>query len=90
MLGKQGLRGLRTEVSEENNQCVDTGAVDVLNCLEHIQLVFDADRTFIDVTVGLGVVLDDCLAAAFGQAHREAVTADCDDTQLYFRNVYHE
>ena len=86
VLRNQGLGGLGTEVAQEDNQSIAAGGLNVVDGLEHVQLVLHRHGALIQAAFA---DLDDGLASGNGQADGEAVAGDSDDTEFDFRNVLH-
>ena len=86
VLRDQGLGSLGTEVAQEDDQGVAAGGLDIVNGLEHVQLVLHGDGALIQTALA---DLDDGLASGDGEADGEAVAGDGDDAELDFRNVLH-
>ena len=86
VLRDQGLGGLGAEVAKEDDQGVAAGGLDIVNGLDHVQLVLHGDGALIQAALA---DLDNGLAPGDGQADGEAVAGDGDDAEFDFRNVLH-
>ena len=82
ILGDEGLGGLGAEVAEEDHEGVAAGGLDVVDGLEHIELVLDGGLALVDVDAALSAGGADGGAAALGEGDDEAVAADGDDAEL--------
>ena len=87
VLGDEGLGGLGAEVAEEDDQGVAAGGLDLVDGLEHVELVLDGGLALVYVEAALGTGLNDGGAAALRQGDDEAVAADSDDAELNVGDV---
>ena len=70
----------------DESKCITACSANVCKSLLHVDLTLnDADRALIDVisTILLSISLNKSLSSVYGKRFREAVTADCYDTELY-------
>ena len=90
MLCEKGLGDLRSEVAEENTQCIAACFFDILQRIHHIDFALnDGDRTLVDVVliILLLICLDERLSSVDSKRRREAVARNRDDANLDLRNV---
>jgi hypothetical protein len=90
VFGQKSFGDFGTEVSEVDAERVAACSLDVCESLDHMDLALDdTDRTFINVRfVVPGLVgVHKLLSAVHGEALRETVTADGDDTKFHFGDV---
>ena len=88
VLCNQSLRGLRTEVAEENHQGVAALLLHFSHSLEHIFLVLNCSLTVENLTL---ILFYDVLTALSRKRDWKTVTANGNDAELYLWNVvaYH-
>ena len=85
----QGFGRFRTKVAKEDHQRVASGVLNLCDSLQHIVFIFDRGLGLINLQFFLTASRNNRSTAALAELDREAVTADSNDTEFYFRYVFH-